>query len=107
MDLKDYSISHGMLFPSGERGWGIDIKEHIDFPTYLLHRMLQPERTILGDTLTSPTHDPNHSEVPINRFQLLYRVGQLYLVDMVSRGIDFSLNWHKHNQGLHIRRNGI
>lgn len=91
-------ICYPLLFPSGEHGWGMEIKRHIDFPTYLLHILLQPERTAFGTILTSPTHDVNHMEVPVNRFQLLSRVGQHYLVDMTSRGIDFSLNWHEHNQ---------
>ena len=36
--------------------------------------------------------------VSVNRFQLMSRLGQTYLVDNVSRAIDFRLAWHKNHQ---------
>ena len=36
--------------------------------------------------------------VTVNRFQLMSRLGQTYLVDNVSRAIDYRLAWYKKNQ---------
>ena len=36
--------------------------------------------------------------LPINRFQLMSRLGQTYLVDSISRAIDYRLRFHKFHQ---------
>jgi hypothetical protein len=36
--------------------------------------------------------------ISVNRFQLMSRLGQTYLVDNVSRAIDYRLAWHKRHQ---------
>jgi len=36
--------------------------------------------------------------VTVNRFQVMSRLGQTYLVDNVSRAIDYRLAWYKHHQ---------
>jgi hypothetical protein len=36
--------------------------------------------------------------IPINIFQLMARLGQYYIVDQVSRAIDYRANWHKNNE---------
>jgi hypothetical protein len=58
--------------------------------------MLCPELRDSGDQLTS-TNKADNRLILINRFQLVARLGQLYLVDMTSRVIDFRLNYQKLN----------
>ena len=36
--------------------------------------------------------------ITVNRFQLMSRLAQTYLVDNLSRAIDFRLNWHRKHQ---------
>ena len=48
--------------------------------------------------LSMPTLHNANEVIRVNRFQLLPRLSQTYLVDMVSRAIDFRLNWNKQNQ---------
>jgi hypothetical protein len=55
--------------------------------------MLCPERRDSGEALTNT----DSILVPVNRFQLMARLGQLYLVDMTSRVIDFRLHFQKKN----------
>jgi hypothetical protein len=59
--------------------------------------MLMPERDFDGNLLTV-RNKLNTRDWPINRFQLMSRLGQIYLTDMLSRGIDFRLHWHKHHR---------
>jgi hypothetical protein len=56
-----------------------------------------PERNFDGNILTV-RNEQNTRDWPINRFQLMSRLGQIYLADMLSRGIDFRLHWHKHHR---------
>jgi hypothetical protein len=90
-------LCYVLLFPYGESGWGSATGQSVKFPQYLLSRMLCPERDFENNVVRiSNKHGTR--QWPVNRFQCLSRVGQLYLTDMVSRGIDFRLNWHKINQ---------
>jgi len=36
--------------------------------------------------------------IPFSRFQLMFRLGQTYLVDMISRSIDYRLQFNKFSQ---------
>ena len=47
--------------------------------------------------LVRSKNDPNRL-LHVNRFQAAGRARQVYLVDMVSRAIDYRLNWHRNNQ---------
>jgi hypothetical protein len=89
-------LSYPLLFPYGENGWSTDIAKEIPFTTYLCCRMLCPEKRDSGEQLTS-TNKADTRLIPINRFQLMARLGQLYLVDMTSRVIDFRLHFQKMN----------
>ena len=40
-------------------------------------------------------------ELNVNHFQLLPRLSQTYLVDQVSRAIDYRLQWNKNSAGSH------
>jgi len=37
-------------------------------------------------------------EIPVNRFQIMSRLMQYYIVDAVSSAIDYRLEWHKNNK---------
>jgi hypothetical protein len=77
-----------LLFPYGERGWGNDLKvKNIQLFPYLASRLLRPEPTLF-DTF----------EMPINRFQLMSRLSQYWLLEGVSRAVDKSLLYQKMNQ---------
>jgi hypothetical protein len=54
-----------------------------------------PERNLIYP-LTNPIENVN--TYTVNRFQMLSRLGQTYMVDMVSRAIDYRLKWHTQNQ---------
>ena len=89
-------LSYPMLFIYGEKGWGRETKDFIDFSNYLKFRMLMPDRNEDGTIMMMP-NKTNDKLLPTNRFQLMCRVGQTYLVDMVSRAIDYRLQWVRHN----------
>ncbi|KAJ1398675.1 hypothetical protein B484DRAFT_484083, partial [Ochromonadaceae sp. CCMP2298] len=89
-------LSYPLLFPYGEDGWCTDISKEVKFSTYLCCRMLCPERRDSGEALASVNKDDSRL-LPVNRFQLMARLGQLYLVDMTSRVIDFRLHFQKNN----------
>ena len=85
-------LCYPLLFTKGEDGWGEKYRIHISFPEYIASRMLMPENIWL------PTlHDRNKS-IQVNRFQMWSRLGQTWLVDMVSRAIDYRLRWNVNNQ---------
>lgn len=92
-------LSYLLLFPCGERGWGSDIAKSFPFSKYLCARMLAGEQGARLDlTVKNPLRVWNKArtrQLCVNRFQLMSRLGQLYLVDMTSRAIDFRLHWQK------------
>jgi hypothetical protein len=95
-DSKLEPLSYPLLFPYGENGWGENIRKLLKFPTYLLSRMLMGEKNEDGTPLQVKNRKGNL--VTVNRFQLMSRLGQTYLVDNVSRAIDYRLQWFKKHQ---------
>jgi len=95
-DSKLEPISYPLLFPYGEDGWGEIIRKNIKFPQYLLSRMIMGEKNDDGSQLV--LRNRANEEITVNRFQLMSRLGQTYLVDNLSRAIDYRLNWHKDHQ---------
>jgi hypothetical protein len=79
----------------------------LDFNAYMRARMLIPEPgwclpcarprsgTIPGFPGAVTAEPPPN---PLNRFQLMSRLGQVYAVETVSRALDFRLGWHRHKQ---------
>ena len=86
-------LCYPLLFTKGEHGWGDCYRKIIKFPAYLASRMLMPEPGLTMRSLRNPD-----VEINVNRFQLLPRLSQTYLVDQVSRAIDYRLQWNKNNQ---------
>jgi len=95
-DSKLEPLSYPLLFPYGENGWGDNIRKSLKFPSYLLSRMLMGEKNLDGTFLQ--VRNRKGILVTVNRFQLMSRLGQTYLVDNVSRAIDFRLAWHRSHQ---------
>jgi hypothetical protein len=71
------------------------ISKEIKFSDYLLSRMLMPEKAhgSIPEELLCCQNKANTHFLPVNRFQMMARLGQTYLVDMTSRAIDTRLSW--------------
>ena len=91
-------LCYPIFFTKGEPGWGENTRARIPFLSYLSHRLLSPEYNDDGTPFTCQSlSDPNR-RIHCNRFQAAARLGQVYLVDMVSRAIDYRLRWNAVNQ---------
>jgi len=95
-DNKLEPLSYPLFFPYAENGWGEDVRNLLKFPSYLLSRMLMGEKRLDGTILQ--VKNRKGKVIAVNRFQLIIRLGQTYLVDNVSRAIDYRLAWHKKHQ---------
>jgi hypothetical protein len=89
-----------MLFNTGENGWNYELSKKFSFSKYLISRILQPDHIYnnfddeKGDFLIGHFSKYNDSNFfPSNRFQLLYRIGQTYIVDMTSTVIDSRMDY--------------
>ena len=85
-------LSYPVLFLAGEEGWGMDIRDQIHFPQYIVSRMLMPENQLYARNAA------NTKWILTNRFQLFARVAQYWLCDCVSRSIETKLEWIRNNQ---------
>lgn len=90
-------LCYPVLFPNGESGWGEGTDDYCTFYQYLASRILQPEILPTFETMKIYSNDGGRS-LPVSRFQVAARVMSVYLVDMVSRAIDYRLQWMKKNQ---------
>ena len=95
-DNKLEPLSYPLLFPYGEDGWGESIRKIIKFPKYLLSRMLMGEKKEDGTNLMMLNREGHL--ITVNRFQIMSRLGQTFLVDNLSRAIDYRLSWFKKHQ---------
>ena len=91
-------LCYPLFFPYGESGWGSEIRKDIKFNNYLMHRLLLPEKDIYGNIVLMPTQAEPPKYLPFSRFQIMFRLGQIYLVDMISRIIDYRLQFNRFNQ---------
>jgi hypothetical protein len=111
-------LCYTLLFPFGEKGWykNLERDKGISFFNYMRSRFKMPERTY--DTNSDPLlkDDRDMDSVPYenkllrqytthskkllatNRFQLCHRLSQYYLVEGLSRNIDFKIKWQKYNR---------
>jgi hypothetical protein len=81
-----------LLFPFGENGWSPKIRKSFGYPDVLASRLLKPENDL------EEFQNKDGINIPVNRFQVMPRLMQYYIVDGVSRSIDHRLKWHKDNQ---------
>jgi hypothetical protein len=122
MDSKHVeALCFPLLFPCGHAGWTRDMKSHITAMQYLAVRLLKPEkhgaRFLTGLTLHPAVKIDSRCGEPfginedvaivekykvsdrlvqgqlyVNRFQILSRVAQYYLMDFTSRFLDARLD---------------
>jgi hypothetical protein len=110
-------LCYPIFFPWGSGGWGSDTPH--SFTDYLRCRLLMPD--VIEREYDDDEHFVNHDErwipkkifnkshtqlIPVNRFQCLAQLGQMYFTDMVSRNIDQRLNWVRRNQHVIMGPNG-
>lgn len=93
-------LSYPLFFPYAETGWCPDIRQSLNFMSYLSSRILLPEFNADGTPFMCKSLTDPHVLIHCNRFQAAARLKQVYLVDMVSRAIDFRLQWHSNNQSV-------
>ena len=91
-------LCYPLFFPYGESGWGSEIRKDIKFNNYLMHRLLLPEKDMYGNIVLMPTQAEPPKYLPFSRFHIMFRLGQIYLVGMISRIIDYRLQFNKFNQ---------
>jgi len=89
------AIFYPLFFPYGENGWSTDLRKDkkIDFMPYLASRILRPEHGLIAT-------NQNNEIIVVNRFQLMARLMQYYVIESVSRAIDYRLQWHKNNKSM-------
>jgi hypothetical protein len=109
-------LCYVLLFPFAEKGWSREISKSVGFMSYMCSRFKMPERTyassfdpLFNNDLDFASDNPhgllrqwNKHETKLlaaNRFQLMTRLSQYYLVEQLSRALDFKLQWHKKNKG--------
>ena len=109
-------LCYVLLFPFAERGWSRNISSSIPFFSYMCSRFKMPEHTYMSSF--DPVEDyqveyeddnphqllrqwnKDHTKLlPTNRFQLMSRVSQYFIVEQLIRALDFKLQWHKKNKG--------
>ena len=123
-------LVYPLLHPFGETGWDSSIKDSVSFLQYMLSRWLMPEATyysnidynnyniglfdinnknniyfcknvnINGDSILCSINKSGNAIIPTNRFHIMNRVGQVHLVDGLSRSLDYRLQWFNKNQSL-------
>jgi len=93
-------LSYPLFFLNGEDGWGKNISKEVHFSDYIVSRMLMPEEGLYFRNAIETKW------ILSNRFQLFARLGQYWLVDSVSRNIDYRLDWVKKNQDYILGKGG-
>jgi len=109
-------LCYVLLFPFAEKGWCTDIRETVGFVSYMYSRFKIPEQTyesafdeVSNEEIPWEEDNPykllrkwnkDHTKLlATNRFQLMTRVSQYFLVEQFSRALDFRLGWHKKKKG--------
>ena len=88
-------LSEPMMYPllltKGEKGWDRDMG--INKKIYIAARYMRCEKDMIMPSLLYPQY-----MLPINRFQWMARLGQLWLLDVVSAMMDNQITYYKQNQ---------
>jgi hypothetical protein len=97
-------LVYPMLFPHGEKGWSKD--SNIKYLPYLACRMLMPEKDSESESgFLECWNKAGTKLLKTNRFQLLSRVSQHFIVEGVSRLVDSHLSFVKANNGFILEHN--
>jgi hypothetical protein len=111
-------LCYTLLFPFGEKGWyqNLERDRGISFFNYMRSRFKMPERTYDSNSDPELRDDRDIDSIPYqqgllrqytsksnkllatNRFQLCHRLSQYYVVEALSRSIDFKIKWQKKNK---------
>jgi hypothetical protein len=92
-------LVYPLLYPHGENGWSKQTK--IKYMPYLSSRFLMPEKDSESPTgILQRFNKAGDRMLLTNRFQLMSRVGQHYVVEGVSRLIDSHLSFVRANNGF-------
>jgi hypothetical protein len=99
-------LVYPLLYPHGENGWNKQTK--INFMPYLASRFLMPERDSESPTgFLQRLNKAGDKMLPTNRFQLMSRVAQHFVVEGVSRLIDSHLSFVKANNGFILEKGAV
>ena len=93
--LRD-PLAYPLLFPYGDLGWGTGQQYNCDLVEFLRYRLLMPEQGLEVVTQTD-------QRITANRFQLLSRIAQVYLVDTTSRVEDIRLDYIRAHQNRFLQ----
>jgi len=94
-------LVYPLFFPFGENGWSKSIKHVVKYLPYLTARILMPERDSDSDSGFLQRLNKDGSRMLFtNRFQLMSRNMQHYIVEGVSRLVDDQLSFVKANNGF-------
>ena len=85
-------FSYPLLFSHGEDGWGKKCKPEVQINQYIMSKILKCEGISIPSLLVS------EHRLLVNRFQAMARLGQVWIVDNVSRMIDMQLDFVRKNQ---------
>lgn len=92
-------LAYPLLFPHGDLGWGRGRTYSCEHAEYLRYRLLMPEPGLEMQTQSS-------QRCCVNRFQLLTRIAQVYLVDTISRIEDNRLSYIRSHQATFVGDDG-
>ena len=96
-------LVYPVLFPHGEDGWCKDT--NIKYLTYLASRLLMPELDSESENGFLQRLNKDGSKLlNTNRFQLMSRVSQHFIVEGVSRLVDTHLSFIKANNGFLLNK---
>ena len=88
-------LMYPLLHPCGERGWGNELircTPPIYIMDYLKSRLLQPEPDLLS------LNWRREIELKVNRYQLMARLGQYWILESFSRALDNQIKFQRSNQ---------
>jgi hypothetical protein len=92
-------IVYPLLFPHGEKGWCKNT--NIKYLPYLASRILMPEKDSENESGFLQCWNKEGTRLlKTNRFQLMSRVSQHFIVEGVSRLVDSHLSFIKANNGF-------
>ena len=93
-------LGYPLFFTCGEFGWSWKVdRKIIDFRSYLCSKIFMPEKNIKNEWILLP-NKKKIKMLKVNRFNILCKLTQQYMCDMISRLEDFQLKFieKKNNQ---------
>ena len=86
-------LGYPLFFTRGEDGWSWKLdRKIIDFRSYLCSKIFMPEQNINKEWILK-FNKKKTKELKVNRFNILCKLTQQYMCDMISRLGDFQLKF--------------